>query len=148
MIKRLHHLNFIVHELEASAPRFSTLFGVEPGPVEEFHARGVRLCRFKVGETWIVLVQPTDPAGVPARYLETNGEGFFLASFEVQNLEQSLDRLARAGIKAGSAGPRAGLDDWKVIDLDADCFAGIGVQLVEAGSVTEAICPDQGVENE
>lgn len=133
MIKRLHHLNFIVHDLEESAPRFGALFGVDPNPVEELEGRGVRLCRFMVGETWVILIQPTDASGAPGRYLAEHGEGFFLASFEVDDLEHSVLRLAGLGFGTQESGPRRGLDDWLVQDLDPAAFGGIGLQLVETG---------------
>ena len=89
--------------------------------------------RFLVGETWIILLQPTDPAGIPGRHLARHGEGFFLASFEVDNLEDALGELSDSGITALDTAPRKGLDDWRVTDLDPECFCGVNIQLVQAG---------------
>ncbi len=133
MIKRLHHLNFIVRDLEQSMPAFTTLLGTGAGKVESLPERGVRLVRFRVGETWLILVQPTDPDGVPARYLEQHGEGFFLASFQVDSLEAALDQLGAEGIPAIDPEPRQGLDDWQVVDLETEPFSGVQVQLVHSG---------------
>jgi methylmalonyl-CoA/ethylmalonyl-CoA epimerase len=132
MIKRIHHINFIVHDLEAGIERYSGLLGRRFGPVEKLQQRGVRLARIKLGETWLILVQPVDPNGVPARYLEKHGEGFFLVSLEVDELRIEAEKLSVQGIGVLDSEPRQGLDDWQLMDLDPDDLFGVCVQLVES----------------
>lgn len=134
MTRRLHHLNFLVRDLESAAARFAALLGVEAPAPEDLAGRGVRLCRFRAGETWIVLVQPVDRDSEPARRLAAQGEGFFLASFEVDDLQESVERLGRSGIRPATGEKRTGLDGWQVLDLDPACFDGIQLQLVEAAT--------------
>jgi len=132
MIKRIHHLNFIVRDLEQAAARYSALLGMPPPPIENLPQRGVRLARYKIGETWIILVQPTDNSGEPARYLALHGEGIFLVSGQVDDVRKSASKLAKLGIQAVNDLPRQGLDDWLLIDLDPDDLFGVNFQLVES----------------
>jgi methylmalonyl-CoA/ethylmalonyl-CoA epimerase len=132
MIRRLHHINFIVRDLNKAVERYSALFGVSIGPTEELPQRGVKLARFKAGETWVVLVQPVDPLGEPARYLERHGEGFFLLSCQVDDVREAAEQALTQGIGVLQSEPRQGLDDWLVMDLDPDDLFGATIQLVES----------------
>ena len=133
MIKRIHHINFIVRDLEKAAGQYAKLLGEPPGMVEELPERGVRLVRFKTGESWIVLVQPVNSDGVPAQYLAQHGEGFFLVSCEVDDVKEAAEQATEKGIRALNKELREGLDDWRVIDLDPDDLCGVNVQLVQTG---------------
>lgn len=132
MIRRLHHINFIVRDLDKAVERYSALFGVSIGAAEALPQRGVKLARFMVGETWVVLVQPVDPLGAPARYLEQHGEGFFLLSCQVDDVREAAEQASARGIGVLDSEPRQGLDDWLVMDLDPDDLFGVVIQLVES----------------
>ena len=59
MVKRVHHINFLVKNLEQAVDRYQQLLGVTITERDELPDRGVRIARVLAGETWIVLVQPT-----------------------------------------------------------------------------------------
>ncbi len=133
MLKRVHHINFLVSDLEDAVKRYESALGVQAFRREELPQRKVDTARFRIGETWIVLVCPTDPDSVPGRHLAQHGEGFFLLSFEVDDLRQAADAVRSAGARVDSSGPRRGLDDWQVVDLEPGSFRGALLQLVETG---------------
>lgn len=122
-------MNFLVRDLEAAVARYESALGLAVSSIDELPGRGVRTARFKAGETWIVLVQPVAD-GEPMRRLERDGEGFFLVSYEVDDLEAALGRAHAAGVSAAGV-PRRGLDGWHVADLDPSCMHGAHVQLCE-----------------
>ena len=99
--KRIHHVNFLVRDLDEAMPRFEEKLGLEPFEVVDHAPRGARVARSRVGESWFVLVCPYDPESVPGRHLAEHGEGFFLLSIGV-------DEISNA---------REGILDWKVEDL-------------------------------
>jgi methylmalonyl-CoA/ethylmalonyl-CoA epimerase len=78
MLLGIHHLNFLVRDLDSAAAKFAKLFGVAPGPRTDLPQRGVVTRRFRVGTSWIVLVQPTATDSLPARRLAERGEGLFV----------------------------------------------------------------------
>ncbi len=132
MIKQIHHINFIVRDLDAAIERYRALFGPPVNGPETLPQRGVKLARFKLSETWLVLVQPLDPSGEPAKYLEKHGEGFFLMSCQVDDVRKAAEQALAHGINVLDSEPRQGLDDWQVMDLDPDDFFGASIQLVES----------------
>ena len=132
MIKRIHHINFIVKDLEKALRRYKVLFGDPVSESESLPQRGVKLARFKVGETWLILVEPVDDESVPGRYLKQHGEGFFLISCQVDDVKKSARLVSSEGIKVLDPLPRQGLDDWEVMDLSREDLFGVDFQLVES----------------
>ncbi len=132
MIKRIHHINFIVKDLEKALQSYRVLFGEPAGEIEVLPQRGVKLARFRVGELWLILVQPLSDEGIPAQYLKNHGEGFFLMSCQVDDVRKAARRVSSRGIRVVDEHPRQGLDDWKVMDLSADDLFGADFQLLES----------------
>lgn len=130
MARRVHHINFIVRDLEAAITRYEEILNIPVTSRDHLDDRGVETARFKLGDTWIVLVQPTGAEGEPARYLREHGEGFFLMSLEVDSLEGEADRV---GAEMFQGGERPGVDDWRVRDLDTDETFGAQLQFVTTG---------------
>ncbi len=134
MLNKVHHINFLVKDLEAAVGRYQTLFDIQPDATSTLAARGVRTARFKLGDVWLVLVQPTNPDSVPGRHLAEHGEGFFLISFQVDDVESASATLQERGGRLLQKAPRQGLGDWRVIDLDpADTF-GAQMQFTESAA--------------
>ncbi len=132
MIKRIHHINFLVEDLGKAVQTYKLLFGEPAVASEILPQRGVKLARFKVGETWLILVQPMGEEGIPAQYLKKHGEGFFLISCQVDDVRKATEQLANDGVSVLDQQPRQGLEDWLVMDLDAEDLFGANFQLVES----------------
>jgi methylmalonyl-CoA/ethylmalonyl-CoA epimerase len=116
---RIHHLNFVVHDLDEAIPHFERALGGEPFEVIDHPARGSRVARMRLGESWLVLVCPDDPESVPGRHLAAHGEGFFLLSVGVNDLEAELQRIEADDGSVIDAEPRQGLRGWRVADIGA-----------------------------
>ena len=129
LLKKVHHINLLVRDLEAAVARYGAAFGIEEFHWGELPERGVRTARFRAGESWVVLVQPTDPDSVPGRHLAEHGEGLFLLSFGVDGLNSARDHIARADPDAVPGEQRQGLEGWQVLDLDPGQFNGALLQL-------------------
>jgi methylmalonyl-CoA/ethylmalonyl-CoA epimerase len=128
MLDKIHHINLLVSDLDAAMARYTSALGVQDWILGDLEGRGVRTARFRAGESWVVLVQPTDPDGVPGRHLAQHGEGLFLLSFGVESLGDALDRL---GDELSSGERRLGLEDWHIVDLSSEAFFGAQLQLTE-----------------
>lgn len=101
---RIHHINFVVRDLDAACSHFEHALGVEPFERLDHPPRGSMLARTRVGESWLVLVCPHDPESVPGRHLAEHGEGFFLLSIGTDAMPED-------------AASRNGIDDWRVADV-------------------------------
>ena len=83
----------------------------------DYRQRGARVARTRIGESWLVLVSPYDPASVPGRYLAEHGEGFFLLSLGYEDIVQQLGRLEASDVELVDQSPRDGILDWRVADI-------------------------------
>jgi methylmalonyl-CoA/ethylmalonyl-CoA epimerase len=131
MLTCVHHINFLVADLDAAVERYKELFDLDSIEVESLPERGVITGRFALAGIWIVLVQPVGDDSEPARVLREQGEGVFLISFAVDNLERAKEILVAKGAMRESAMPRDGLLNWRVIDLNPASVFGASIQLTE-----------------
>ncbi len=131
MLKSVHHLNFLVRDLEAAVAHWRTLFRFDVALRESLPDRGVITARFRIGETWIVLVQPTETNSVAGRHLREHGEGPFLVSFAVENLELAIARTNAAAGREICGAERRGLDGWRIADIDTELGGAVTVQITE-----------------
>ena len=131
MLKRVHHINFLVADLDKSIERYKDLFELESVEIEMLPERGVATARFDLDGVWIVLVQPVDDKSEPARILREQGEGVFLISYAVDDLDDAREKLVARGAISRSATTRDGLLNWRVIDLDPEAVFGAPAQLTE-----------------
>ena len=132
----IHHINFVVRDLDAAEARYRALLGFGPALRETLPARGVLTARFRVGESWLVLVQPVSEEGEPARHLREHGEGFFLLSLGVEDIGEAISDVTAAGGRFIADQPRRGLENWRVIDLNPADFFGAPLQLTQEESAS------------
>lgn len=127
---RIHHVNFVVRDLEAACRDFERRLGLAPFETVDHAPRGAHVARTRLGESWLVLVCPYDAGSLPGLFLAKHGEGFFLLSIGTADLEGELSRLMDGG--AEEAGEiRDGILDWRVADVGE--LHGALFQLTEDG---------------
>ena len=120
VLNSIHHINFIVTDLDVAVQAYQSMLGLGPFEYEELPERGVSTARIRIGGVWIVLVSPRSKDSHAAHYLEAHGEGFFLMSFGVDNLQQAMAELAQRGALPAGRTARAGILDWQVADLETE----------------------------
>ena len=131
MVRRIHHLDIVVHDLEQAVERYRLILGQEPLGRETLPERGIDLARFRLGETWLILVQPTRDDSPVAAFLRKHGEGFFHIAYQVDDAEAKGRELAESGIGVVNPEPRRGVEGWKLVDLDMADTLGVMTQLAE-----------------
>lgn len=128
-ISGIHHINFLVRDLDEAEARYRQLLGLGPALRGELPGRGVLTARFRLGDSWLVLVQPTGDEGEPARMLREQGEGFMLLSLSVDDLDAALADTRAAGGEVGAE--RSGLQGWRIADLAVTDTYGAQLQFCE-----------------
>lgn len=131
--RRIHHIDFVVRDLDHAVEQYRKVLGVDPGPRESLPSRGIDLARFRIGETWMILVQPTRSDSPVAEFLNRYGEGFFHMALEVDDVESEARAMKARGVRLSNETPRTGVEGWKLIDIHMDETLGAMMQLVEPG---------------
>ncbi len=130
--RRIHHIDVVVRDLDRAEKKYRRALGIDPLPRESLAGRGIDLVRFRIGETWLILVQPTSDNGPVAVFLEEHGEGFFHMAIEIDDIEGKARALQSRGVRLTNSTPRIGIDGWKLVDIELRETLGTMIQLVEA----------------
>ncbi len=131
LLQRLHHVDFVVRDLDRAIERYRRIFGLPSVDREFLEARGVALGRFRLGMTWIVLVQPVAEASPVKQFLDKHGEGFYHIAFEVDDLDSAIREMKSNNVALLNETPRQGIDGWKLVDIDTCETFGAMVQLIQ-----------------
>ena len=129
--RRVHHIDVVVRDLDRGIEQYRKVLGIYPGRRETLTARGIDLARFRIGETWLILVQPTRGDSPVAQFLERHGEGFFHMGIEVDDADDEARAMEARGIRLVDDSPRTGIEGWKLVDIRPEDTLGAMVQLVE-----------------
>ena len=127
----IEHIGIAVKKLEDSIPFYEKLLGRSCYAVEEVQEQKVRTAFFKVGETKIELLEPTDPESPVARFIEKRGEGMHHIAFSVKDLEGKLKTAEESGIRLIDKKPRKGAEDLDIAFLHPSSTFGVLMELCE-----------------
>ncbi len=128
----VHHINFVVADIDAAVEAYQNMLGLGPCEYEELPERDVTTARARIGDVWIVLVTPHDEDSIAGRHLKDHGEGFFLMSFGVDNLDRAVAELAQRGAMPIDSSARSGILGWRVADLETEDSLGVRFHLTQA----------------
>ena len=110
MIKKVHHVAIVVKNLDEALKTYDDLFGAKPSKVETIPAQGVKAALLPMAQGGeIELLEPIDPQGGVAKFLESKGEGIHHICLEVDNVDQELSKLADKGVQLIDKQGRSGL---------------------------------------
>lgn len=126
MLTHIHHLNFVLNDLDEGILYFNKLLSSFP-ELQALPERKVKTARYKIGETFLVLVQPLTTSGVVADILKKKGEGLFLISFATESIDDTLQTL-----EITYKNKREGIDGWSISDLSPVEQFGAILQLSES----------------
>ena len=131
MLKRIHHIDFLVRHMDQAFAQYTRIFGVQ---IENrIKIQGVELAYFHIGEVLIALISPVDLQSPLQKQLDEKGEGLMHMGCEVESLETAVQAMKANGVRLVNEKPRPGLQDWqiKLIDLVEGQTNGPTIQLVE-----------------
>ena len=107
--RHLNHVCKAVNDIEATLGFYKTTFGTGDTEIEDIEDQAVKAALVRVGGSQLEFIQPTDPEGGVAKFIERRGEGVHHICFEVENLQGTLDNLGESGVQLIDKSPREGL---------------------------------------
>ena len=109
MLKKIHHVGIVVRDLEEAYRFYRDTLGLHVHKTAEVKDQGVKAALLTVGHSEIELLEPIDPNGTVARFLEKRGEGMHHVCFETDDVDKELAAAKAKGIPLIDEKPRAGL---------------------------------------
>ena len=98
-VNKVDHICIAVKDLEAAKKVWEPFLG-KTGPDDAYidEPEKIKVARYWVGEVGFELMESTTPDGDVARYIEKNGEGVMLLSFNVDNTREACERIEIKGL--------------------------------------------------
>jgi len=109
MLTRVHHVGLVVRRLEDGLALWRDVLGLRISKQATMHDQGVRAALLPIGRSEIELLEPIDPGGGVARFLERRGEGLHHVCFETPEVAAELAAARAKGLPLIDEAPRPGL---------------------------------------
>ena len=107
--RHINHVCIAVKDIDDTVRFYRDLFGVGEAEVVDIEDQAVRATLIRVGGSQLEFIEPTDPNGGVAKFIDRRGEGVHHICFEVEDLAGTLRRLDEQGVAVVDREPREGL---------------------------------------
>jgi methylmalonyl-CoA/ethylmalonyl-CoA epimerase len=138
-IKRINHVAIIVADIDASLCFWRDALGLRVSHVEEVPDQDAVVAFLPTGQAEIELVMPTSDESGVARFLDKRGPGMHHICFEVDDLEERLQRLKQAGIRLINPEPVVGTGGKRIAFIHPESTEGVLVELYQLTEQEPAI---------
>jgi methylmalonyl-CoA/ethylmalonyl-CoA epimerase len=94
---RIDHIGIAVKNLDEAVKFYKDVLGLELEDIEEVPEENVRVAMFRVGETYIELLQGTTQDSAISKFIEKRGEGIHHIAIRVDDVDRSTEVLKSRG---------------------------------------------------
>lgn len=105
-IERIDHICFAVKNLGRTKQVYQESFSLVPEVEYVAESEHIKVARYYIGEVAVEFMESTSPEGEVAKFISKRGEGVFLISYKVDDLDAALDELKLKGQKLIDERPR------------------------------------------
>ena len=130
-MNKIEHIGIAVQSLNEAIPRFERILGTSCYKTELVESEKVNTAFFKIGESKIELLESVDPDGVIAKFIDKRGEGLHHTDYEVEDIEQEMERLKKEGLTLLNEKPKKGADNKLVCFLHPKDAHGVLIELCQ-----------------
>ena len=105
-IEKIDHICFAVKDLENTKEIYKENLGLVPAVEYTAESEYIKVARYYIGEVAVEFMESTSPEGEVAKFIEKKGEGVFLISYKVDDLDGALTELKAKGVDLIDKQPR------------------------------------------
>lgn len=109
MLRKVHHVGIVVRNLEDGFRFYRDTLGLPVHKTAVVEDQGVKAALLTIGQSEIELLEPINPNGGVAKFLERRGEGLHHICFETDDVAAELAGAKAKGIALIDHAPRKGL---------------------------------------
>ncbi len=126
---RIAHIGIAVPALDAILPLYRDVLGMPEVPLED--ADGARIAGLAAGESLVELLEAKETDSPIGKFLAKRGAGIHHVCFAVDDLDGTLERCRRAGLRLIDHVPRIGAEGKRIAFLHPASTGGVLVELSE-----------------
>ena len=138
LISGLHHVGYIVPDLDRAIPIFAEKLGLPLTKRVEAPHMGLEVAVFRLGDgsTGIELMKPTTESGPFAEFLRANPSGALhhVAYATDRSLTEAAEAVKNCGLHLAANTPDGPIDSpvgWRIVNIDPTGTQGLLTQLGE-----------------
>src|SRR5919106_344036 len=109
---RIAHVGIAVRTLGDMLPLYRDVLGLPETPLDD--ADGARIAGLAAGESLVELLEAESPESPIGKFVAKRGPGIHHICFSVDDLNATLDRCRRAGVKLIDEVPRMGAERKRI----------------------------------
>jgi methylmalonyl-CoA/ethylmalonyl-CoA epimerase len=126
---RIAHIGIAVTALDQILPFYRDVLGLPEVPLDD--ADGARIAGLQAGGSLVELLEAQAPDSPIGKFVAKRGPGIHHVCFAVDDLNATLDRCRRAGVRLIDETPRMGAEGKRIAFLHPASTAGVLVELTE-----------------
>lgn len=106
-VRKFDHICIAVKNLEEARKQYEEILGIEPNILYVANSEKIKVARYYLGDVALELMESTSPDGEVAKFIDKRGEGVFLISYRVDNVQEALNELNAKGYRTIDKKPRS-----------------------------------------
>jgi methylmalonyl-CoA/ethylmalonyl-CoA epimerase len=126
---RIAHIGIAVRALDEILPFYRDVLDMPEVPLDD--ADGARIAGVEAGASLVELLEARADDSPIGKFIARRGPGIHHICFAVDDLEATLDRCRRAGIRLIDESPRIGAEGKRIAFLHPASTAGVLIELSE-----------------
>ena len=126
---RIAHIGIAVDALDRMLPLYRDVLGLPETPLDD--ADGARIRGLRSGDSLVELLEAHEPDTPIGKFIAKRGPGIHHICFAVDDLNATLDRCRRAGIRLIDDVPRMGAEHKRIAFLHPSSTGGVLIELTE-----------------
>ena len=130
-IKKINHVAIAVEDIQAALGFWQDALGIPLDHIEDVPSQQAQVAFLPVGSSEVELVQPTSEETGTARFLKERGGGMHHLCLEVDDIEETLQRLKDANVELIDQDPRQGHGGVKFAFIHPKASGGTLVELYQ-----------------
>lgn len=130
-MRKIEHIGIAVKDINSANIIYEKLFGAPPYKEEQVESEGVKTSFFMNGPNKIELLEATNAESPIAKFIEKKGEGIHHIAFDVEDIEQEMERLKSEGFIILNEKPKKGADNKLVCFLHPKSTNGVLIELCQ-----------------
>jgi len=123
------HIGIAVRALDESVSFYRDVLGLPDVPIND--ADGAKIAAVAAGDSLIELLQAESPDSPIGKFVAKRGPGLHHVCFAVDDLDATLDKCRRYGIRLIDQEPRVGAEGKRIAFLHPSATSGVLVELSE-----------------
>jgi methylmalonyl-CoA/ethylmalonyl-CoA epimerase len=136
MLTDIDHVGIAVVSLDEAVEDYRAKLGLAPYHTETIDSQGVREVLFKIGTSYVQLLEPLGPDTPVGRFIEKKGPGVHHIGYRVGDIVRVLEDLKAQGVPLIDEVPRTGSMGNTIAFVHPKGFEGVLVELVQDRDIT------------